>query len=84
MSHSAAEYPCHVLLRREAAPAEVQEPRLLTGVELHLQRVVVLPGDVQPTRLAQDAADAERLALIAGGIVFGEVPGVGDAAAFGG
>ena len=73
--------PC--LLGRRLALVEVQEPRLLTGVELHLQRVVVVPGDVQPSRLARDAADAVRLALIAGGVVLGQIPRVGDAAAFG-
>ena len=62
----------------------MQQPGLLPGVELDLQRVVVLPGDVQPAGLPHDAADAVRLALIARRVVLGQVPGVGDSAAFGG
>ena len=55
----------------------MQQARLRARVEIHLQRVVVLPGDVQPPGLTHDAADAECLALQARGIVLCEIPGVG-------
>src|SRR5579864_5372587 len=55
--------------------AEAQQPRLRTSVCLDFQSVRVLPGDVQATGHTHDAADAERLAPIAFGDVFGQVPG---------
>src|SRR4030095_13107117 len=43
---------------------EAKEPRLLSGVELELQRIVVFPRHVQPTRLPQDPPYAVRLSLL--------------------
>ena len=46
-SHRATDWPCHVGAPAGAgACAELEQPRLRAGVGLELQRVVVLPGDV--------------------------------------
>src|SRR5688572_24505696 len=39
-----------LLRRRLRGPIEIQETRLRAGVELHLQRVVVLPGNPDASR----------------------------------
>src|SRR5687768_4627080 len=56
---------------------EMQQPRLRPGVELELQRLVVLPGNPYASRLTHDAANAKRPALVAGGVVGSEVPRLG-------
>ena len=43
-----------------------------------LQRVVVLPGDVEPAGHAHDRGGTIRLALLAGCLVGGRIPGVDD------
>src|SRR5688572_7220684 len=43
-------------LRRSRSRAEMQEARLLAGIHVDLERVVVGPGDIQPARDAQAAA----------------------------
>src|SRR5262245_33480681 len=53
---------------------EREEPCLSAGVEVQLQGVVVEPGDMQAARLTHDATHTVRFALIAGGIVFRQVP----------
>ncbi len=50
-----------------------------TGIKLHLQGIVVLPGDVQTARLTDDSADPERLALKPRGIVLRQIPRVRNA-----
>jgi hypothetical protein len=45
--------------RRPSRRSELEEPRLRARVEIDAQRLVVLPGDVQATGLAHEAADAE-------------------------
>src|SRR5688572_546641 len=70
------------LRRRLRIAIEVQQTRLRPGVELQFQRVVVLPRDAQPAGLTHDAADAERLALVAGlGVGLG-IPRLRDLASF--
>src|SRR5688572_45139 len=68
--------------RRLCRAIEVQQPRLRAGVVLQLQRVVVLPGDPDPARLARDPADAEGLALIPCFVVGFDVPRLRHLAAF--
>src|SRR5262245_26903198 len=61
---------------------EIQQARLCAGVEFQLQRLIVLPRNADASRLADDAADAIRLALIAARVVGVEIPARGDLAAF--
>src|SRR5262245_20969799 len=49
-------------LRLGTRSREVKQSRLLAGVGLDLQRVVILPADAQAARHTHDAADAVRLA----------------------
>jgi hypothetical protein len=77
-SHRAVEWPCQV---RSAGGAERQvHARVCTGVAVDMQRVVVLPGDVNAPRHAHDRGGAERLALVARRLVGRRIPGVGDLA----
>ncbi len=71
-----------LLGRRPLRAIEVQQPGLRAGVELELQRLIVLPRDAQPARLPHDPADAERLALVAAGVVGREVPALCRLASF--
>ena len=64
-------------------PIEGQQARLSAGIKFHLERVVVLPGNVQPSRLSHNPADSECFALKAGRIVLFKIPGVCHPSAFG-
>ena len=48
-----------------------------------LQRIVVLPGDVQTAGKPHDVGGAVGAALLAGGFVLRRIPGIADAPAFG-
>src|SRR5690349_1889840 len=61
---------------------EIQKARLGSRIEVHLQRVVVLPGDVQPPGLTHNAANTESLTLDPSLIIFREIPCIGDTPAF--
>src|SRR5579864_505218 len=54
--------------------SEMQNARLRSLIGLDLQRVIVLPGDVQMRGLPHHARRAVGLALIAVGFVLGRVP----------
>ena len=60
----------------------MKQASLLAGVGLNLQRVLVGPADVDASRHAHDGGRAVGFALLAGGCIFGRIPGVADAAAF--
>ena len=62
---------------------EMEQARLRAGVGLDLQRVVVLPGDVQAAGHAHDGGRAVRFALQAGGFVLGRIPGIDHLAGVG-
>jgi hypothetical protein len=55
----------------------VNKTRLRPRIEFHLERVLVLPRDVDASRLPDDISDAVRLALQSGGFVLREIPRVG-------
>lgn len=55
----------------------MQDARLGTGVGFELQRVVVLPGDMQPRGHTQDAGGAIGLTLFTRRVILGCIPGVG-------
>ena len=76
--HCADVRPCQLEARRGWRVAEREQPGLHAVVGLELQRVVVLPGDVQARRPAHQAGRAVRLALFAGGFVLGRVPRLRD------
>ncbi len=63
--------------RRRLPRREVEQPDLVSVVDVYLQRAVVLPRDVQAHRQPHDARGAERAALFAGGDVFRRIPRVG-------
>src|SRR5580704_13532426 len=56
---------------------KVEHASLRAGVSLDLQRVVVLPGDVQARGYAHQTSRAVSLALIARGFVLGRIPFLG-------
>src|SRR6202021_2989257 len=56
----------------------VQETCLRSGIRFDLERVVVLPSDVQARGYAHQTSRAVCLALIAGGFVLGRIPFLGD------
>jgi hypothetical protein len=58
--------------RPESEPASL---RARVGFEL--QRLIVLPGDVNPSRQAHDSSGAVRSALFASGFIAGRIPRVG-------
>src|SRR5262249_7381886 len=70
------------LPRRLFRAIEIQDAGLRAGIEFHLQRLIVLPGNADSSWLPDDAADAIRLALIAAGVVGIEVPAGRDFPAF--
>ena len=65
------------VVARCARRAKGEQARLCAGVGLDLQRVVVLPGDVDSAGHAHDAAHAVRPALLAGCFVSRRIPGAG-------
>src|SRR5262249_6071743 len=67
-----------LLRRRLFRFVEIDQSRLRTGIEFHLQRIVILPGDMQPARLPHDAAYAEGFALQSGLIILRQIPCIGD------
>src|SRR5262245_13919861 len=79
--------------RRHALPAglagwrrgrgEVKQARLRSCVRFDLEGHVVCPRDSRSGRYAHDPCGAERPALLTARVVFGEVPGIGYATAFG-
>ena len=52
----------------------MEQTSLCPVIGIHLQRIVVLPGDMQVRRLTHDAGCAVRFALIAFGLVLCRVP----------
>ena len=56
----------------------MQQARLRSGIRFDLERVVVLPGDVQARGYAHQTSRAVSLALIAGGFVLGRIPFLSD------
>ena len=73
--------PLDLVGRRRRLAREMQQSRLRAGVELELQRGVVLPGDVHAPGHPHDVADPVRFARQAARLVLGQVPCVGDASA---
>src|ERR1041385_3882504 len=63
--------------------AKVKETRLSAGLGFHLERGVVLPGDVQPPWDAQKSPGSESFALVARGFVLCRIPGFGKLLALG-
>ena len=81
-SHCAVESPCHVGGPAGAAAGANRKSRVCVPASVSsLQRGVVLPGDVNASGHAHDRGGAIRLALVAGGLVGGRIPGVDDLAA---
>src|SRR5262249_12925619 len=62
---------------------KLQKTRCTACIAMDLESVVVLPGDVQPSRLTHDAADAERLTLKSCLIVLLQIPRVSRPNSFG-
>ena len=56
---------------------EMQQAGLRARIGVDSQRVVILPVDVQSARHAHDRGGTVRLALIAGRLIRGRIPGVG-------
>ena len=69
--------------RTTPRPDRSEETRLRSRVRLDLERHIVCPGDARARRHPHDPAGAERPALLTARVVRGEIPGVGDATAFG-
>src|SRR5437867_2568207 len=90
-SASAREFPlsqgitlpacCGTRLRLEVT--EVEQPRLCSGVEFNLQRVVVVPRDMKSPRLANDISCAIGFALLARSFIFRGIPGISHTLPFG-
>src|SRR5262249_23706312 len=62
--------------------AKVELPRLHTGIGFQFQRLVILPGNMQPCRNSHDVRGAIAFALLAGGLVLRRIPAVGNAPGF--
>jgi hypothetical protein len=60
----------------------VKDARLLTGIRLHLQRLIILPGNVEPPWNPHDSGRAICFALQFGSLVLCRVPGIRNATAF--
>ena len=58
-------------------------PGLCSGIEFHLKRIVVRPGDMEPSRNIQEIPSTIGFALIAFCFVFRGIPGHRYPAAFG-
>src|SRR6266581_6500701 len=90
-SASAREFPlsqgitlpacCGTRLRLEVT--EVEQPRLCSRVELRLEGVVVFPGNVYASRLADDISCAIGFALLARSFVLCGIPGISHTLPFG-
>ena len=74
---------CGLAGRRVRRCAELKNSRLGACVQIHLERVVVRPGDVQTAGALHDADGAVSFARITGCRVFIGIPCVSDAAGFG-
>ncbi len=61
----------------------MEQTRLRAEIGFELERVIVLPGDMQVGRLSHDAGRAISLALIAFGFIFGGIPFQGSLSALG-
>jgi hypothetical protein len=53
------------LCRRLLVPVETEEPDLLAIIDFHLQRLLILPGDVETDGHAHDPTGSKRAALLA-------------------
>jgi hypothetical protein len=62
---------------------EIQDACLSAGIKLHLECVVVLPCDVQASRLPDDSPDSKSFALKAGRIIFRQIPRIRNPRTFG-
>src|SRR5207247_900374 len=58
--------------------AKVEQPRLHSGIGFQLQRLVILPSNMEPCRNSHDVRRAIAFTLLSGCLVLRRIPAIGN------